>query len=147
MNAAIPAPPLEATAPVAVRSRRRKRRQLLVIAGGIAALLLVLTLGGVARFWEGSEAGGLVFVIPKGTAAELEQPGIDAAIMIPTDIRFGPDDDARITIRNEDSTTNRAGPWVVMPGQTYTIGPLPPGSYFYDCTVDAKESVTVTVEG
>lgn len=143
-----PAMPSTATvAPAAVRARRRQRQRLLLVAAGITGLLLVLMLGGVARFWEGSGAGGLVFVIPQGAAAQLDQPMIDSAIAIPTDIRFGPGDDARITIRNEDSTTNRAGPWVVMPGQTYTVGPLPPGEYFYNCTVDAAESVTVTVVG
>lgn len=142
MKAAIPA-----ISPAPVRARRRQRRRLLLIAAGIAGLLLVAMLGGVARFWEDSEIGGLVFVIPEGAAAQLEQPTIDSAIMIPTDIRFGPDDDPRITIRNDDSTANRAGPWVLMPGQVYTIGPLPPGEYFYNCTVDAAESVTVTVTG
>lgn len=147
MNTAIPEILPEIPAPAPVRARRRQRRRLLLIATGIAGLLLVATLGGVARFWEGSEIGGLVFVIPEGAAAELDQPTIDSAITIPTDIRFSPGDDARITIRNEDSTANRAGPWVIMPGQVYTIGPLPPGTYQFNCTVDPAESVTVTVSG
>jgi len=143
MNAAIAGTPR----PAPIRARQRQRRRLLLIAAGIAGLLLVLMLGGVARFWEDSEIGGLVFVIPEGAAARLDQPTIDSAIVVPTDIRFGPGDDARITIRNDDSTANRAGPWVLMPGQVYTIGPLPPGTYQYNCTVDPAESVTVTVTG
>jgi hypothetical protein len=134
-------------ASVSPRARRKQRRRLLLIAGGIAALLIVATLGGVALFREESGPGGLVFVIPAGAAGKLERPTIDSAIVVPTDIRFGPGDEARITIRNEDSTANRAGPWVVTAGQTYTIGPLPPGTYQFDCTVDPAESVTVTVAG
>lgn len=133
--------------PIPRRARRKERRRLLLIAGGIVALLLVATLGGVALFWEESDPGGLVFVIPAGSAEKLERPTIDSAIIVPTDIRFGPGDEARITIKNEDSTANRAGPWVVTAGQTYNIGPLPPGSYQFDCTVDPAESVTVTVAG
>lgn len=108
-------------------------------------LLVVAMLGGAAIFWNGTEPGGLVFVIPAGAAEQVERPAIDSAITIPTDIRFGPDEEARITIRNDDSMTNRAGPWVVTAGQTYTIGPLPPGTYQFDCAVDPSESVTVTV--
>jgi hypothetical protein len=134
-------------ASVSRRARRKQRRRLMLIAGGIAALLIVATLGGVALFREEADPGGLVFVIPAGAAEKLERPTIDSAIVVPTDIRFGPGDEARITIRNEDSTANRAGPWVVTAGQTYTIGPLPPGTYQFDCTVDPAESVTVTVAG
>lgn len=133
--------------PASRRARRKERNRLLLIAGGIAALLIVATLGGVALFWDEADPGGLVFVIPAGAAENLERPTIDSAIVVPTDIRFGPGEEARITIRNEDSTANRAGPWVVTAGQTYTIGPLPPGSYQFDCTVDPAESVTVTVAG
>ena len=139
--------PSRPEAPVSSRARRKERQRLIMLAGGLAALLIVLTLGGVALFWDKTDPGGLVFVIPEGAAATLERPTIDSAIVIPTDIRFGPGDDARITIRNEDSTANRAGPWVVTAGQTYTIGPLPPGSYQFNCTVDPAESVTVTVTG
>lgn len=139
--------PEEPAAPFSRRARRKERRRLLLLAAGLAALLIVATLGGVALFWEEADPGGLVFVIPAGAAEKLERPTIDSAIVIPTDIRFGPDDEARITIKNEDSTANRAGPWVVTAGQTYTIGPLPPGSYQFDCTVDPAESVTVTVAG
>lgn len=137
-------PPVQVV-PVAMRARQRQRRRLLVVAGGIAALLIVAMLGGVAYSWEESEPNGLVFIIPDGAAKTLDQPTIDSAIVIPTDIRFDADEEARITIKNEDSTANRAGPWVVTAGQTYTVGPLPPGSYQFNCTVDPAESVTVTV--
>lgn len=129
------------------RARRKDRQRLLLIGASLVVLLVVAILGGVAIFWEDPDPGGLVFVIPDGAAATLDQPTIDSAIAIPTDIRFGADEEARITIRNEDSTANRAGPWVVSPGQTYTIGPLPPGTYQFDCTVDPAETVIVTVAG
>jgi hypothetical protein len=123
---------------------RRSRGWLLAISSGLASLLLVVMLGGISLFWE-PEADGLVFVIPAGAAAVLEHPTIDTAIEIPTDIRFGPDDTARITVRNEDSTMNRAGPWLIGPGQTYTATFDKAGTYQFDCTVDPAESVTVTV--
>jgi hypothetical protein len=140
-----PAP--DAGTPPPPRARRKDRSRLLLIGAGLVTLLLVAALGGVAMFWEDADPEGLLFVIPKGAAATLEQPTIDSAIEIPTDIRFGPGEEARITIRNEDDTANRAGPWVVSPGQTYTIGPLEPGTYQFDCTVDPAETVIVTVEG
>ena len=129
------------------RARRKDRQRLLQIGSSLVVLLVVAILGGVAMFWEESDPGGLVFVIPDGAAQTLDQPTIDSAIAIPTDIRFSADEEARITIKNEDSTANRAGPWVVSPGQTYTIGPLPPGTYQFDCTVDPAETVIVTVAG
>lgn len=129
------------------RAPRKDRTRLLLIGAGLVTLLLVAALGGVAMFREDADPEGLLFVIPKGAAATLEQPTIDSAIAVPTDIRFGPGEEARITIRNDDETANRAGPWVVAPGQTYTIGPLSPGTYQFDCTVDPAETVIVTVEG
>jgi hypothetical protein len=124
---------------------RRSRGRLLLLSGGLAGLLIVAALGGVSLFWRPAEAGGLVFVIPDGAADLLERPTIDSAIAIPTDIRFGPGGTARITVRNEDSTMNRAGPWLIGPGQTYTASFDEPGTYQFDCSVDPAESVTVTV--
>ena len=46
---------------------------------------------------------------------------------------------------NEDGTMHRAGPWLVDGGQTYRLKFDKPGVYQFDCTVDASESVTVTV--
>lgn len=124
---------------------RRSRPRLLLLASSLAALVLVAALGGVAAFWQEAEPEGLVFVIPAGAAERLEMPTIDSAIEIPVDIRFGPDDVARITIINEDGTMHRAGPWLVDGGQTYRLKFDKPGVYQFDCTVDAAESVTVTV--
>ena len=124
---------------------RRSRSRLLLLGSSLAALVLVAALGGVAAFWQEAEPEGLVFVIPAGAAERLEMPTIDSAIEIPVDIRFGPDDVARITIINEDGTMHRAGPWLVDAGQTYRLKFDKPGVYQFDCTVDAAESVTVTV--
>jgi hypothetical protein len=131
------------TPPVA--PRRRSRGRLLLLASSLVALVIVAALGGVALFWDEAEPEGLVFVIPAGAAERLDMPTIDSAIDIPVDIRFGPDDVARITVVNEDSTMNRAGPWLVDAGQTYRLKFDKPGVYQFDCTVDASESVTVTV--
>ena len=123
----------------------RSRSRLMLLAASLAALVLVGALGGVSAFWADAEPEGLVFVIPAGAAERLDMPTIDSAIDIPIDIRFGPNDVARITIINEDSTMNRAGPWLVDAGQTYRLKFDKPGVYQFDCSVDASESVTVTV--
>lgn len=125
--------------------RPRSRSRLMLMALSVAALVIVGALGGVAAFWPEDEPLGLVFVIPEGRAAELEIPTVDSAIEIPTDIRFGPNDVASITIINEDTTMNRAGPWVIEAGQTYTLRFDKPGTYKFDCTVDPSESVVITV--
>lgn len=134
----------EATTAPAPDSRSRRPR-LLLLAVSIAAMVIVGALGGVAAFWPEDEPQGLVFVIPDGRAAELNIPTVDSAIDIPTDIRFGPNDVASITIINEDTTMNRAGPWVIDAGQTYTLRFDKPGTYKFDCTVDPSESVVITV--
>jgi hypothetical protein len=125
--------------------RRRSRSRLLLLATSLAALVLVGALGGIAAFWQEPEPDGLVFVIPAGAAERLEMPTIDSAIDIPVDIRFGPTDVPSITIVNQDTTMNRAGPWLVDAGQTYRLKFDKPGVYQFDCSVDASESVTVTV--
>lgn len=117
----------------------------------------LLALGVVALFvgaiWIAADRAskpedpGLLFVIPAGAADTVEIPTIDSAIVIPTDIRFGPGEVAKITVRNDDTVANRAGPWVISAGQTYTARFDEPGVYQFECTVDASESVTVTVEG
>ena len=131
------------TTPPITRPRSRSRLMLMVLS--VAALVIVGALGGVAAFWPGDEPLGLIFVIPEGRAAELEIPTVDSAIEIPTDIRFGPNDVASITIINEYTTMNRAGPWVIEAGQTYTLRFDKPGTYKFDCTVDPSESVVITV--
>lgn len=124
---------------------RRSRFRLMLLASSLATLVIVAALGGVAAFWQEPEPDGLVFVIPAGAAERIEMPTIDSAVDIPVDIRFGPGDVARITIVNEDSTMHRAGPWLVDAGQTYRLKFDKPGVYQFDCTVDASESVSVTV--
>lgn len=128
---------------VEVDSSRRSR--LLILAASLAALIIVSAVGGVAAFWPEDEPQGLVFIIPEGRAAQLNIPTVDSAIDIPTDIRFGPNDVASITIINEDTTMNRAGPWVIDAGQSYTLKFDKPGTYKFDCTVDPSESVVITV--
>lgn len=130
--------------PTPVRERRSRSR-LVMLALSFAALILVGALGGVSAFWSNNEPEGLVFIIPEGRAAELAIPTVDSAITIPTDIRFGPNDVAKITIINNDTTMNRAGPWLVDAGQKYTLKFDKPGTYRFDCTVDPSESVTITV--
>lgn len=142
---AITPPDTDRAADEPVAPRGRSRSRLLLLASSLIALVIVAALGGVALFWDEAEPEGLVFVIPAGAAERLEMPTIDSAIDIPIDIRFGPDDVARITIVNEDTTMNRAGPWLVDAGQTYRLKFDKPGVYQFDCTVDASESVTVTV--
>ncbi len=121
------------------------RGRLLAISAGLALVLVVATLGGVSLLRRAVAPEGLVFVIPAGAAAGVERPGIDSAIEIPTDIRFGPGDVARITVRNDDDVLHRAGPWWLGPGQTYTTSFDAPGSYEFVCTVDAADTVVVTV--
>lgn len=135
----------EITEHAAHAPRRTDRSRLLLLALSIGALVIVGALGGIAAFWPEDEPQGLVFIIPEGRAAELNIPTVDSAIEIPTDIRFGPNDVASITIINEDTTMNRAGPWVIEAGQTYRLHFDKPGTYKFDCTVDPSESVVITV--
>jgi len=140
-----PASPAAPRPPRRTAGRSASRRTLGVVLGALAVLLLV---GGIvaALSLRGRGGGeGMVFVIPANTV--VEQPTIDSAIAIPTDIRFKPGENATIVIRNEDRIAHRAGPWVVGPGQTFTQRFPDPGEYFMACSVDPAESVTVTVEG
>lgn len=134
------------------RPRSSWRRRVLQSRSARLAMLAATAVGFIviwfaANLASSNEETGLVFVIPAGASASLAIPGIDSAIAIPTDIQFGPDDVAKITVRNEDSVVNRAGPWVIEAGQTYTARFDEPGTYQFDCSVDASESVTVTVSG
>ncbi len=128
------------------RRRFLQRRSSLLLSLAVA----VLFVGAIAIATNragNDEDPGLLFVIPAGASDMVAVPTIDSAIEIPTDIRFGPGDVARITVRNDDSVANRAGPWVIGPGQTYTARFDNPGVYEFECTVDSSESVTVTVTG
>lgn len=131
--------------PMRIKRRAQSRSRLAMLALCLAALVVVGALGGIAMFWPNDDPTGLVFVIPAGRAEELDVPTVDSAIEIPTDIRFGPGDVASITIINEDTTMNRAGPWVIEAGQTYTLKFDKAGTYEFDCTVDPTESVVITV--
>jgi hypothetical protein len=132
------------------RSRRLDRRQrwgLVAISFGL--LVSILVLGGVV-LPSGSGAdpapGGLVYVIPAGRAATLSEPGVDSALAIPTDIRFASTETASITIRNDDSVTHRAGPFVIAAGQSFVQRFRESGTYPIVCTVDPADSIVVTVE-
>lgn len=125
--------------------QRIRRLRLLSLAISIVTLGGLGGLAWAAQTWHDDGPQGLVFVIPAGSAATLELPGIDSAIEIPTDIRFGPGDVATITVINQDSSLNRAGPWLVDAGQSITFQFNHSGTYQFDCVVDASESVTVTV--
>lgn len=114
----------------------------------LALLGLVLGLGGIASLgWGRAETSGtgLLFVIPAGSAALVAEPGIDSAVTIPTDIRFASGETAAITIRNDDTVTHRAGPFLVAAGQTYVQRFRDPGTYPIACAVDPAESIVVTV--
>lgn len=127
---------------------RPNRGRMLVI--GLLALVLV---GGVAGIFLLSgrmaqqSTQGLVFTIPAGASETLARPGWDSAIAIPTDIRFDSPAEAVITVKNLDSVTQRAGPFLVGPGQTFTQRFPEPGRYPIVCTVDPLETVVVTVAG
>jgi hypothetical protein len=129
---------------------RGRRRRIATLAAALGLLVAVLGLGGIAGSIGADDepvSGGLLFVIPAGAAAQVVAPGIDSAIQIPTAIQFNPGEPAAITIRNDDSVTHRAGPFLVGAGQTYTQSFRRPGTYPIVCTVDPSESIVVTVFG
>lgn len=131
------------------RARARVYRRGGYLMVGLIALTAILSvIYVVANRHQSAEAEkGIVYVIPKGASANIEIPTIDSAIAIPTQIAFAAGQPAVLSIRNEDTVANRAGPWVIGPGQTYTAKFDQPGTYEYVCTVDASESVTIVVEG
>lgn len=134
---------LPQSATVVVKNGRRPRLPILAL--GAAALLLV-GIAGMLAWQQRAMNPGLTFVIPAGSWTRVAQPTIDSAIDIPTRITFGLNDVPEISIRNEDSVAQRAGPWLVGPGQTYTARFPDPGEYAIACAVDPAESVVVTVE-
>lgn len=132
------------------RSPRLNRRQRWgILAAAFGLLVAILALGGLV-LPSGSGAdpapGGLVYIIPAGRAATLSEPGVDSALAIPTDIRFASTETASITIRNDDSVTHRAGPFVIAAGQTFVQRFREAGTYPIVCTVDPAESIVVTVD-
>lgn len=129
------------------RLGRRQRWGLLAIS--FALLVSILALGGfVPPSGSGADPapGGLVYVIPAGRAQTLSEPGVESALAIPTDLRFASVETASITVRNDDTVTHRAGPFVVAAGQTFVQRFRKAGTYPFVCTVDPAESIVVTVE-
>ena len=114
--------------------------------GGIAlaTVMLIVAAGSWLGLFGPQQDEGLVFVIPANI--NVARPGFDSAIAIPTDIRFQAGEAAAITVRNLDNETQRAGPFLVGPGQTYVQRFSEPGSYPIACSVNPLESVVVTVE-
>lgn len=127
----------------AERDTPRGRERLALITVGVLGLLTVLGLGGFALFYDSPEPGGLTLVIPEGAAAKLDYPTIDSAIEVPTDLVFAQGE--VLVIRNEDSAANRAGPWVLAAGETLRMRFETTGEFYYLCTVDESESVSITV--
>jgi hypothetical protein len=127
--------------------RRPPYRRSTLLAGVMAIAGLLFAIYAFSS-WVGPDTpeGGLQFVIPEGAADTLDLPTIDTAIAIPTSIVFPAGEPAVLSIRNDDLVANRAGPWVIGAGQTYTISFDEPGVYEYVCSVKAEESVTITVE-
>ncbi len=138
-----------ATSPVENQSEPQKstRRRLLtdLAVGGVGLGLLVAAL--FSYKWNGSkEPEGLSFVIPKGAGVAVDNSTLLSAITLPTEITFEPGEQAAISVTNEDSVPLRAGPFVVLPGQTYIQRFPNPGEFNIACTVDPAESITVTVK-
>ncbi|HEY8445828.1 MAG TPA: hypothetical protein VIL01_01870 [Thermomicrobiales bacterium] len=126
----------------------KRKRSVVGIAAASTLLVVVLALLGInlLRSEPASNSDGLLFVIPAGSAARLSQPGVESAITLPTLIRFKKGETAAISVRNEDTVVHRAGPFVVNPGETYTMRFPEPGEYPVTCTVDPSESIRVIVE-
>lgn len=133
-------------APIAESPKKTSRRQLLINAGiGIGGLALLVAALFSYRWRKDDEPQGLSFVIPKGAGAAVSNDTLKSAILLPTEITFLPDEEPAIVIKNEDTVPLRAGPFVVLPGQTYIQRFPNPGEFFIACAVDPAESITVTV--
>jgi len=127
-------------------AKKTSRQQLLINAGiGVGGLALLVAALFSYRWRKDDEPPGVAFIIPKGAGAAVSNDTLKSAIVLPTEFTFGPDDDAAISVTNEDSVPLRAGPFVVLPGQTYTQRFPNPGEFNIACAVDPAESITVTV--
>jgi hypothetical protein len=116
----------------------------------LATLLLVvvaLVLVGVRGLVNDGDSGGpgLVFTIPLG-ASSYVPAGLKSAVDIPRDVVFTRGETAKITVINNDTVTHLAGPFLVGPGQTFVQTFPTPGRYPITCTVNADESIVVTVQ-
>jgi len=110
----------------------------------LIAAMSAVSLGVIPTGETSAPTAPLEFVIPRGALAE-GTPVVDAAIVIPRQLAFGRLDTAELIIRNEDTVAQRAGPWVVQPGQTFRIRFDEPGVYDFVCTQDRAQSVQVVV--
>lgn len=135
---------LRETGPDAAPRGLSPRTGVIIGAAALATIALLVAAGSFLGLLGPRQDEGLVFVIPAGTT--VERPGWDSALAIPTDIRFKAGEPAIITVRNLDDETQRAGPFLVGPGQTYVQRFPEPGEYPIACSVDPLESVVVTVE-
>ncbi len=118
--------------------------------GMIAALLLVaatlVLFGWRGLAGDGGRSGpGLVYTIPLGASASVPA-GLKSAVDMPRDIVFTSSETAKITVTNNDTVTHLAGPFLVAPGQTFVQTFPTPGRYPITCTVNADESIVVTVQ-
>ncbi len=120
------------------------RTGIIIGAVALATIALLVAAGSFLGLFGPQQDEGLVFVIPANT--NVARPGWDSAIAIPTDIRFKAGEPAVITVRNLDDETQRAGPFLIGPKQTYVQRFPDPGEYPIACSVDPLESIVVTVE-
>lgn len=138
--------PTPGPSPAPDRQKMSRREMLIYLAfGGGGLVLLVAALFGFIRRKD-DEMPGLAFVIPEGAGATIANSTLVSAIKLPTEITFEPGEEAAISVRNDDSVPLRAGPFVVLPGQTYTQRFPNPGEFDIACTVDPAESISVTVK-
>lgn len=126
------------------RAKPTPRRRALLAGPVLIAVALLLI--GYGQFGsESAKDGGLFFEIEYG-AQQRVPAGLLSAVEMPTDIRFGNGDTAKITVVNNDTVTHLAGPFLVGPGQTYVQTFPSAGVYPIACTVNDDESIVVTVE-
>jgi hypothetical protein len=139
-----PAPVARVDEPSSTRPRRGSRVTMIATLLLVAATLVLVGVRGFAG--NGGPTGpGLVFTIPLG-AQETVPAGLKSAVDIPRDIVFTKDETAKITVINNDTVTHLAGPFLVGPGQTFVQTFPSPGRYPITCTVNADESIVVTVQ-
>lgn len=134
----------DVSSPAKQKMSRREMLVYLAFGGGGLALLIAALVS--SRWRKQDEMPGLAFVIPKGAGAAVANSTLVSAIELPTEIVFGPGDEAAISVRNDDSVPLRAGPFVVLPGQTYVQRFPNAGEFDIACAVDPTESISVTVK-
>ncbi|HEU0166062.1 MAG TPA: hypothetical protein VFQ54_13525 [Thermomicrobiales bacterium] len=130
---------------------RARQRLLLhalaVIPLAIAIAIVFVLVENRVIAYEGPQLGkGPIteFVIPAGTSTRIT-PITDSALDVPRQIAFGRTDNPTIVVRNEDTVPERAGPWIVQPGQSYRIRLGTAGIYEFACTQNPSQSVDVIV--